>query len=237
MEQFEVTETLTQDNEKPQKKSTKKTERDFCRKSLFIILFVFIFVFCCGLLVYKYSELIHPLLSKHKKSKIIKEIEENGNTITYRLAERKDVPVILQFIHDLATYEKFPEIVTATEESLHEWIFEQEKLEVLLVFENGEAAGHAAFFRSFSAFLGKPGIYLDNLYVMPEHRGKKYGEGLLRELAKMTIENGGGRLEWRCLNWNTPSYNFYLSKHAKPLDNYTGFRVEGDDLIKLANNE
>ena len=106
----------------------------------------------------------------------------------------------------------------ATEDLLREWIFEKQKAEVLLAEEDGIPVGFALFFHNFSTFLGRAGIYLEDLFVMPEHRGKGYGKALLRRLAQITMERGCGRLEWACLNWNKPSIDFYLSLDATPMD-------------------
>ena len=122
----------------------------------------------------------------------------------------------------------------ATEELLVEWIFKKEKAEVIFALEDGKEVGFALFFHNFSTFLGRAGIYLEDLYVKPEYRGKGYGKGLLRELAKITVERGCGRLDWSCLDWNKPSIDFYLSLGAEPLDEWTVYRATGDTLKKLA---
>ena len=152
----------------------------------------------------------------------------------FRYAEEKDVALILEFIKDLAEYEKMQKEVVATEELLVEWIFKKEKAEVIFALEDGKEVGFALFFHNFSTFLGRSGIYLEDLYVKPEYRGKGYGKGLLRELAKITVERGCGRLDWSCLDWNKPSIDFYLSLGAEPLDEWTVYRATGDTLKKLA---
>ncbi len=151
-----------------------------------------------------------------------------------RFATEKDVDLILGFIKGLAEYEKMENEVTATPELLKEWIFEKKKAEVIFALDNGEEVGFALFFHNFSTFLGKSGIYLEDLFVLPEHRGKGHGKSLLKELAKITVERGCGRLEWCCLDWNKPSIDFYLSLGAKPLDDWTIYRMTGDTLKKFA---
>ena len=138
--------------------------------------------------------------------------------LTIRYAQESDIPKILYFIKELAIYENMLDDVVATEDLLREWIFEKQKAEVLLAEEDGIPVGFALFFHNFSTFLGLAGIYLEDLFVMPEHRGKGYGKALLRRLAQITMERGCGRLEWACLNWNKPSIDFYLSLDATPMD-------------------
>lgn len=138
--------------------------------------------------------------------------------LTIRYAQESDIPKILYFIKELAIYENMLDDVVATEDLLREWIYEKQKAEVLLAEEDGIPVGFALFFHNFSTFLGRAGIYLEDLFVMPEHRGKGYGKALLRRLAQITMERGCGRLEWACLNWNKPSIDFYLSLDATPMD-------------------
>ena len=152
----------------------------------------------------------------------------------FRFAEEKDVPLILQFIKDLAEYEHMLDEVVATEELLTEWIFQKEKAEVIFVLEDGKEVGFALFFHNFSTFLGRAGIYLEDLYVKPEYRHKGYGKGLLKKLAQIAVERGCGRLEWWCLDWNQPSIDFYLSLGAEPMEDWTVYRITGDTLQKLA---
>ena len=155
--------------------------------------------------------------------------------ILFRFANKEDVPLILHFIKELAAYEKMLDDVTATEELLREWLFEKNKAEVIFAVEGEKEIGFALFFHNFSTFLGKAGIYLEDLYVLPEYRGKGYGKGLLRKLAQITMERGCGRLDWACLDWNRPSIDFYLSLKAMPLDQWTTSRLTGDTLKGLAN--
>lgn len=151
-----------------------------------------------------------------------------------RYAERKDIPLILEFIRGLAEYEKLLDEVVATEELLEEWLFDKEKAEVIFGVVDGEEVGFALFFHNFSTFLGRAGIYLEDLFVKPEFRGNGYGKGLLKELARIAVERGCGRLEWWCLDWNKPSIDFYLSLGAVPMDEWTTYRITGDTLKKMA---
>ena len=124
--------------------------------------------------------------------------------------------------------------VVATEGLIEEWLFEKKKAEVIFAVENGEEVGFALFFHSFSTFLGRAGIYLEDLYVLPECRGKGYGKALLKQLAKIAVERGCGRLEWWCLDWNKPSIDFYLSLGAEPMSDWTVYRIAGMTLKELA---
>jgi len=154
--------------------------------------------------------------------------------LTFRFATEKDTSLILYFIRELAEYEKMLDEVVATEDLLREWIFEKQKAEVLFAMEDGQEIGFALFFHNFSTFLGRAGVYLEDLYVKPEFRGKGYGKAILRKLAQITVERGCGRLEWSCLDWNQPSIDFYLSLGAKPMDEWTVYRVTGETLTELA---
>ena len=156
---------------------------------------------------------------------------------TYRFANENDVPLILAFIRGLAAYEKMSDEVIADEETLKKWVFEKEKAEVLFVQEEGKEVGFALFFHNFSTFLGRAGIYLEDLFVWPEYRGKGYGKGLIKKLAELAVERNCGRLEWACLDWNRPSIDFYLSLGAKPLDDWTVYRVTGETLRKLGEKD
>ena len=152
----------------------------------------------------------------------------------FRIAERKDCALILSFIKELAKYEHLENEVVATEKLLEEWIFDKNKAEVLFVLEEGKEVGFALYFHNFSTFLGRAGIHLEDLFVLPEYRGKGYGKAILKKLAQITVQRGCGRLEWCCLDWNTPSINFYESLKAKPLSEWMIFRVTGDTLNELA---
>ena len=156
-----------------------------------------------------------------------------GN-LTFRYATENDCARILFFIKELAAYEKMLDEVVATEELLKEWLFEKEKAEVIFACENGVEIGFALFFHNFSTFLGRAGIYLEDLFVLPECRGKGYGKAILKELARIAVERKCGRLEWWCLDWNQPSIDFYLSLGAEPMDDWTVYRITGQTLIKLS---
>jgi len=152
----------------------------------------------------------------------------------FRFAERKDTALIFRFIKALAEYENLLDEVSATEEQLEEWIFDKKKAEVLFAVRDGEEVGFALFFYNFSTFLGRAGLYLEDLFVWPAYRGKGYGKALLRQLAKLAVERGCGRLEWACLDWNKPSIDFYLSLGARPMEEWTTYRLSGEALQKLA---
>jgi GNAT superfamily N-acetyltransferase len=153
-----------------------------------------------------------------------------------RPATEGDTPLILSFIKKLAVYEKLAHKVTATEDILRETLFgERSYAEVVIGYRLGEPVGFALFFHNYSTFLGKPGIYLEDLFVDKEHRGKGFGRALLVYLAKLTKERNCGRLEWAVLNWNEPSINFYKALGSAPMNEWTVFRLTGDALDKLAN--
>ena len=152
----------------------------------------------------------------------------------FRFAEEGDCRLILKFIRSLAQYEKMSEEVVATEDTLRKWLFEKKKAEVIFVMDGEKEVGFALFFHNFSTFLGRAGIYLEDLYVRPSYRGKGYGNALLSELAHITVVRGCGRLEWSCLDWNQPSIDFYKSLGAQALDEWTMYRVTGDRLKELA---
>lgn len=156
------------------------------------------------------------------------------NELTFRYAQRSDAPLILQFIRELADYEKMLDEVVADEETLEEWIFDKGKAEVLFAVVDGKEVGYALFFHNFSTFLGRAGIYLEDLFVKVEHRGKGYGKALLKQLASIAVERKCGRLEWSCLDWNQPSIDFYRSLGAEPMSDWTVYRMTGDTLANLA---
>lgn len=155
--------------------------------------------------------------------------------ITIRYARAEDCALILRFIKELAEYENMSKEVVATEELLFEWIFEKKKAEVIFVCADSKEVGFALFFHNFSTFLGRSGIYLEDLYVMPDYRGHGCGKALLRRLARIAVERGCGRLEWCCLDWNVPSIDFYLSLGAVPMSDWTVYRLTGDTLLNMAN--
>ena len=157
--------------------------------------------------------------------------------MNFRFATEEDTSLILFFIKELAAYEKMANEVVATEELLHHWIFEQKKAEVIFALEDGKEVGFALFFHNFSTFLGRAGIYLEDLYVRPEFRGRGYGKGLICQLARIAVERGCGRLEWWCLDWNQPSIDFYLSLGAEPMRDWTVYRIAGETLNSLGSGE
>ena len=151
-----------------------------------------------------------------------------------REAGKDDVPVILSFIKELAEYEKLSNEVKATEDMLRRNLFEKKYAEVLIGELNSEPVGFALFFHNFSTFLGKPGIYLEDLYVMEKYRGRGFGRKMLSYLAKLTAERDCGRLEWSVLDWNKPAIDFYLSIGAVPMEDWTVYRLTGKELSSLA---
>ena len=154
--------------------------------------------------------------------------------LSFRKAEEKDCGLILFFIRELATYEKMLDEVVATEEMLSDWLFRKHSAEVIFACEDGKEVGFALFFHNFSTFVGRAGLYLEDLYVLPAYRGRGYGKALLKKLAAIAVERGCGRMEWVCLDWNRPSIDFYLSLGAQPMDEWTIYRVAGNLLEKLA---
>lgn len=153
--------------------------------------------------------------------------------LTFRYAERRDTALILKFIKELAEYEKMLDEVVASEELLEDWIFNKQKAEVIFALADGKEVGFALFFHNFSTFLGRAGIYLEDLYVNPEYRGYGIGKALLKKLGKVAVERGCGRLEWWCLDWNKPSIDFYRSMGAEPMDDWTVYRIAGNALKEL----
>ena len=157
-----------------------------------------------------------------------------NHTLSFRDAEPRDTGLILSFIRALADYEKLSSQMQATEELLREWIFEKQKAEVFFALADGKEVGFALYFHNFSTFLGRAGVYLEDLFVLPEYRGRGIGKAILKRLARITRERGCGRLEWACLDWNRPSIDFYLSLGAQPMDDWTVYRLSGDAMEKLA---
>ena len=157
--------------------------------------------------------------------------------LTLRLAGRADVPLVLRFIRELADYEGMADQVVADEATLGRELFDERGAEVLLAERGGEAVGFALFFHNFSTFLGRRGLYLEDLYVRPEQRGRGIGTRLIRELARIAVEGGCGRVEWWCLDWNEPSIRFYRALGAEPMDDWTVYRLSGTTLRELAAGE
>lgn len=153
--------------------------------------------------------------------------------IVFRKAERNDVPLILDFIKKLAEYEKMSDEVVADETLLCEWIFDKGKANVIFAVADGKEVGFALYFYNFSTFLGRAGIYLEDLFVLKEERGKGYGKGLIKELARTALAEGCGRLEWSCLDWNTPSIEFYKSIGAVRMEDWTVHRMTVPAMKKL----
>ena len=157
------------------------------------------------------------------------------STCTIRPAAPGDEELILSFIRALADYEHMSDQVVATPALLREWIFEKKKAEVVFAEAEGRPVGFALFFHNFSTFLGRAGLYLEDLFVLPEERGKGYGEALLRHLARTALDRGCGRLEWACLDWNRPSIDFYTQKmRALPMEEWTTYRLTGETLEAAA---
>ncbi len=151
-----------------------------------------------------------------------------------RKAKREDIKLIFGFIKELAEYEKMSDEVIATEETLSYWLFDKKIGETLFIMIDGKEVGFALYFFNFSTFVGRAGLYLEDLYIRKEYRGRGYGTRVFKELAKIALENDCKRFEWYCLNWNTPSIAFYKSLGAKPMDEWTTYRLSGDALEKLA---
>ncbi|MGI5894498.1 MAG: GNAT family N-acetyltransferase [Candidatus Merdivicinus sp.] len=164
-------------------------------------------------------------------------LEQEGpasQDLTFRIATEEDIPLILYYIRELATYERLEHEVTATEEILREYLFRRKNAEVLIGEANGQPVGYALFFHNFSTFLGKSGLYLEDLYVHPAHRGRGFGRLFLRRLAQIALERGCGRMEWCCLDWNESSIRFYKALGARPMEGWTTFRLDGETLKKMA---
>ena len=153
--------------------------------------------------------------------------------VTFRMAGEQDVKLILEFIRALAEYEHMLDQVVADPETLRRELFERHRAEVLFAVAEGREVGFALFFHNFSTFLGRAGLYLEDLFVRPECRGRGYGRALLKELARIARERGCGRMEWWCLNWNQPSIAFYQSLGAKAMDEWTVFRLTEDAMAPL----
>ncbi|MDF2594118.1 MAG: hypothetical protein K0R69_459 [Clostridia bacterium] len=158
-------------------------------------------------------------------------------SFSVRFAEPEDIELILYFIKELAKYEDLLDQVVATEEVLHKWLFEQKAAEVIIGEYGGRPIGFMLFFHNFSTFLGKAGIYLEDLYIEPHMRGKGLGKKMLKHLAQVALERSCGRLEWWCLDWNKSSIGFYKSLGAMPMDEWTVYRVSDEALQKLAGED
>jgi GNAT superfamily N-acetyltransferase len=156
-----------------------------------------------------------------------------NKNISFRTAAAQDAPLVLSFIRQLADYENMTGQVVADEKELAKWIFEKNMAQVLFVCEGEEAVGFALYFYNFSTFLGKPGLYIEDLFVRPAYRKKGYGKALMLKLARLAKADGCGRVEWACLNWNEPSIRFYTSLGAHPMNEWKVYRLDGEALESL----
>ena len=154
--------------------------------------------------------------------------------ILLRFADEKDAGLVLEFIRGLAEYEHLLDQVEATEEGLRKHLFEDHRAGVIIAEYDGAPAGFALYFHNFSTFVGKPGLYIEDLFVKPDLRGKGLGRALFTRIAALAVEQGCGRLEWACLNWNEPSIAFYKAQGGRPLTEWTTFRIAGETLKNLA---
>ena len=157
--------------------------------------------------------------------------------VSFRMAREQDVPLILEFIRALADYEGMLDEVVADEETLRQELFLRRRAEVLFAVVEGREVGFALFFHNFSTFLGRAGLYLEDLFVRPEYRGKGYGKAILGQLARIALERGCGRMEWWCLDWNRPSIDFYRALGARPMDEWTVYRLTVAEMEQLAQQE
>lgn len=176
----------------------------------------------------------NPIYTIFERERLKMTIDTRLDNFKLRFAEEDDVPLILEFIKGLAEYEKMSQDVVATEEILKESLFDRKMAEVIIGEYEGKPVAFALFFHNFSTFLGRPGIYLEDLFVKPEMRGRGIGKIMLSYLAKLCVDRNCGRLEWWCLNWNEPSIKFYRQMGAIPMDEWTTFRVHGEALQSLA---
>jgi GNAT superfamily N-acetyltransferase len=156
------------------------------------------------------------------------------NELTLRAAERKDTPLILSLILELAEYENLTNGVKTNVETLENWLFDKRAAEVIIAEINGSAVGYALYFSNFSTFLGKAGLYLEDLYVRPQFRRRGTGKAMLSHIARIAAERDYGRMEWACLDWNKPSIDVYRSLGAETMNDWTTYRLSGDTLTKLA---
>ena len=156
------------------------------------------------------------------------------NEVTFRFAEKKDAPIILDFIKGIAEYEKMSDDVVTTKEMIEEWIFEKKTAEVIFAIAEGTEVGFALFFHNFSTFVGRAGLYLEDIFVKKEYRKKGYGKALFKKLAEIALERNCGRMEWVCLDWNKPSIDFYMSLGAKPMNEWTLYRLTDKQLQDIS---
>jgi len=161
-------------------------------------------------------------------------LESTGAQIAFRFAKRDDSGLILWFIRELAEYEHMSNDVVATSKLLEEWLFDKRSAEVIFALVDGKEVGFALFFSNFSTFLGRAGMYLEDIFVLKEYRGRGVGTAMFKKLAGIAKMRGYGRFEWACLDWNTPSIEFYRALGAEPVNGWTTYRLSGDLLANLA---
>lgn len=154
--------------------------------------------------------------------------------MTFRQAKAGDEGLVLEFIRGIAQYEKMLDEVVATEESIREWMVEKKMVEVIFAEAEGDTVGFALYFQNFSTFVGRAGLYLEDIFVKPQYRKKGYGKAIFKKLAQIAVERGCQRFEWVCLDWNQPSIDFYRSMGAVPMDQWTIYRLSGDAIKKAA---
>ncbi len=174
-----------------------------------------------------------PLIDENELSEL-KKCATQQNNVILRKAERQDVPLLLEFIKGIAQYEKMENEVVASPDVLEREMFEDNRAEAVFAVVDGREVGFALYFYNFSTFIGHSGLYLEDLFVSPEERGKGYGKALLLHLVKIARERHCGRMEWSCLNWNQPSIDFYLSLGAVPMKEWTVYRLDVDALKRLS---
>lgn len=160
--------------------------------------------------------------------------EEIMGEVTFRQAKAGDEALVLEFIRGIAQYEKMLDEVVATEESIREWMLEKKMVEVIFAEAEGDTVGFALYFQNFSTFVGRAGLYLEDIFVKPQYRKKGYGKAIFKKLAQIAVERGCQRFEWVCLDWNQPSIDFYRSMGAVPMDQWTIYRLSGDAIKKAA---
>lgn len=154
-----------------------------------------------------------------------------------RPAGKEDVAVVLELMYEMADFEGVRDELDVSPELLAKWVFDEEKAEIMLGIEGGAVVGFAFYFTTFSSFLGLPGLYVEELYVKPEYRGKGYGKIMLCRLARLVVQRGYGRLEWACSDWNKPSIQFYTAHGAQPMDEWTVYRLTGDELKAMGGDD
>ena len=155
-------------------------------------------------------------------------------TFEIREATRDDAALIMSFIDKMAAYEKLTDEVVNDAATIEEWVFDKGAAEVLFAMEDDVEVGFAVFCKNYSTFVGRAGLYLEDIYIDEEHRGKGYGKALFSHCAQIAVERGYGRMEWVCLDWNQPSIDFYLSMDARPMDEWTTYRLSGETLAAAA---